>query len=134
VAESILTSTKKKLNLADDYTAFDEDVITFINGAFGTLNQLGIGPEDGFTISDKTTTWDAFYGTRKPLSAVQTYVYLKVRMLFDPPQTSYLVEALDKQAKELEWRLNQVVEMTDWTDPDPDVDSDDDNILDGGTP
>lgn len=132
MSESILTSTKKVLGLDDAYTAFDADVILFINGVFSTLNQLGIGPEDGFSIADKTTTWDAFIGTDKLLNSVKTLMYLRVRLLFDPPQTSYLVTALETQAKELEWRINQVREMTDWTDPDPEMPED--VILDGGTP
>ena len=132
MAESILTSTKKKLGLDAAYTAFDEDIIGFINGVFSTLNQLGVGPEGGFTIDDDTATWDAFYGSNKKFSSVQTYVYLCVRMLFDPPQTAYLVEALAKQKLELEWRLNTVREMTDYTDPDPSLPSN--HILDGGSP
>ena len=132
MAESILTSTKKKLGLDETYTVFDEDIIGFINGVFSTLEELGIGPEGGFEITDKTTTWDAFYGTNKTFNSVQTYIYLCVRMQFDPPQTGYLMDALAKQKLELEWRLNNKREMFAWTAPDPDVP--DNNILDGGAP
>lgn len=132
MSESILTSTKKVLGLDESYTAFDQDVILFINGTLSTLNQLGIGPEGGYSIASDTETWDAFIGTNKKLNQVKTYVYLCVRMLFDPPQTGYLMDALAKQKLELEWRLNVVREMTDWTDPTPDPITD--NILDGGTP
>lgn len=130
--ESILTSVKKNLGLDDTDTSFDADVILFINGTFSTLNQLGIGPEDGFSITDKTPTWDAFYGTNKKMNSVRTYVYLKVKMLFDPPQTSFLNEALNQQAKEFEWRLNALREDTEWTDPNPGPD--DDITIDGGAP
>lgn len=119
MSDSILTSTKKILGLAEDYTVFDLDVMTFINSAFGTLNQLGIGPEEGFMIEDKTTTWDAFLGDNLHLNAVRQYVYLKVRLLFDPPDTSYLLAAFEKQILEHEWRLNVVRERDAWTDPDP---------------
>lgn len=132
MSESILDSTKKVLGLDSSYTAFDQDVILFINGTFSTLNQLGIGPEGGYSIASSTETWDAFIGTNKKLNSVKTYVYLCVRMQFDPPQTGYLMEALQKQKLELEWRLNVTREMTDWTDPTPEPITD--NILDGGTP
>lgn len=117
MSESILTSTKKNLGIEEDDESFDADIVLFINGVFSTLNQLGIGPEDGFSIADKTATWDAFIDSSLKLNSVRTYVYLKVRMLFDPPQTSYLIEALNRQAQELEWRLNVVREETEWVDP-----------------
>ena len=130
MSESILTSVKKNLGLDESYTAFDADILLHINGVFSTLTQLGVGPENGLGISDKTTTWDAFYGTNKKYSFIRTYVYLKVRMLFDPPQTGYLVTALEKQAEELEWRINAVREETQWTSPTP-VELTD-TVLDGG--
>lgn len=130
MSESILTSVKKNLGLEASYTVFDADILLYINGVFSTLNQLGIGPENGFSISSATTTWDAFYGTNKKYSSIRTYVTLKVRMLFDPPQTSYLIDALNQQAKELEWRLNAVREETEWTSPIPFVITD--TVLDGG--
>jgi len=133
VSESILTSTKKNLGLVEADTSFDADILLYINGVFSTLNQLGIGPEDGFSIVDKTSTWDAFIGTDPKKNSVKTYMYLKVRMLFDPPQTSYLVTALEKQASELEWRLNVLREETEWVDPDPE-DMELELILDGGGP
>lgn len=103
---SILTSTKKMLGIAEDYTQFDSDIIIYINGAFMTLMQLGVGPEHGFAISDKDATWDSFLENRKDLEAVKTYVYLKTRLIFDPPQMGYLVDAIQKQCDEIEWRLN----------------------------
>lgn len=106
MADSILTSTKKILGLAEDYTPFDLDVITHINSTFAHLNQLGIGPVDGFSIEDDIPTWDDYVVPLNQLNMVRTYVYLKVRMLFDPPSTSYLIEAQNKQIQEHEWRLN----------------------------
>jgi hypothetical protein len=134
VTDSILTNVKKNLGLVEANTDYDPEIILFINGVFSTLNQLGIGPETGFSIVDKTPTWDAFIGTNPKLNSVKTYVYLKVRLLFDPPQTSYLVDAFNQQAKELEWRLNSVREETAWVDPSIDLIADDDLVLDGGTP
>jgi hypothetical protein len=121
VSDSILNSTKKALGVDSTYTAFDVDILMHINSAFATLNQLGIGPEEGFSIEDATPTWDAFLGTDKNLNSVKSYVYIKVRMLFDPPTTSFLIDALNKQATELEWRLNTYREGSAWTDPDPEV-------------
>lgn len=106
MADSILTSTKKILGVADDYTAFDLDIITHINSSFSVLNQLGIGPIGGFFIEDKTETWDDFAVPPNQLAMARTYIYLKTRMLFDPPTTSYLIEAMNKQIAELEWRIN----------------------------
>lgn len=114
---SILDSTKKVLGLTEDYTAFDQDIIIYINTAFSSLHQLGVGPIEGFAIEDASTTWDAFLGTDPRLNSVKTYIHLRSRLLFDPPTTSYLVDALDKQLKELEWRLNVQREETQWTDP-----------------
>lgn len=104
--ESILKSTKKVLGLAEDYVAFDLDVITHINASFSILSQLGVGPEGGFSITDDTTTWDDYTVPADQLHLVKTYVYLKARILFDPPATSYLVQAANDQIKEYEWRLN----------------------------
>jgi hypothetical protein len=119
VEDSILTSTKKVLNLAADYEAFDQDVIMHINSVFSTLNQLGVGPEVGFMIEDASSTWDAFLGIDPRLNHVKTYVYLRVRILFDPPQTGHHMSAMEKQITELEWRLNVQREETMWTDPFP---------------
>jgi hypothetical protein len=117
---SILKSTKKILGIAETYDVFDHDIIVHINSVFSTLEQLGIGPDDGFMIEDDTPTWDQFFGTDKGYNAVKTYVYLRVRRLFDPPATSFHLEALDQQIKELEWRLNVHREHLEWVDPDPD--------------
>lgn len=114
---SILTSVKKNLGIDESYTFFDDDILLYINGVFSTLNQLGIGPDDGFAIEDATATWDTYLADNLKLNSVKTYMYLKVRLLFDPPTTSFAIEALNNQATELEWRLNVVREETEWIDP-----------------
>lgn len=116
---SILLSTKKILGLAPDYTAFDLDIITFINLAFSTLNQLGVGPVEGFQIEDESSKWEDYGLPLIELNAVKTYVYLRVRMMFDPPTTSFAINALNEQIQEHEWRLNVFREAHDWVDPDP---------------
>jgi hypothetical protein len=117
---SILNSTKKILGISSDFTAFDLDIITHINTAFSTLTQLGVGPADGFMIEDDTGEWTEFIDTDLQLNSVKSYVFLRVRLLFDPPGTSYLINAYQDQIKELEWRLNTHREETAWVDPDPD--------------
>lgn len=104
--ESILISTKKILGLEADYTPFDLDVMTHINSAFSLLNQLGVGPTEGFFIEDDSALWSDFIVPENQLHLVKTYVFLKVRILFDPPGTSFLIDAMNNQIKEFEWRLN----------------------------
>ena len=104
--QSILTSTKKILGIAADYTAFDLDIITHINSAFSTLAQLGVGPHCGFMIDDEDAEWEDFIEDDNQYNSVKSYVFLKVRQLFDPPTTSYLIAAYDKQIQEFEWRLS----------------------------
>lgn len=135
---SILTSTKKILGLDESYTAFDLDVTTHINSVFATLVQLGIGPANGFMIQDKDAVWTDFLGQDLNLNSIKTYVYLKLRLAFDPPPTPYHIQALEKQIEELEWRLNTQRESTHWTEPITDLPIPDDPwgdgvILDGGT-
>ena len=117
---SILNSIKKILGIDEAYTAFDPDITIHINSVFATLNQLGIGPTEGFMIEDDEATWDDFLGTDLRLNNVKSYVYLRVRMLFDPPTTGYLIDAMKEQIKEMEWRINAYREEEAWTDPDPD--------------
>jgi hypothetical protein len=119
--QSILTSTKKVLGITEEYTVFDLDIITHINSAFSTLTQLGVGPAEGFMIEGAAETWDAFLAEDFQYNSVKSYVFLKVRQLFDPPQTSYLISAVERQIQELEWRLNAHREETGWVDPDPDL-------------
>lgn len=107
---SILFSTKKMLGLAEDYTAFDHDITVHINSVFGDLDQIGIGPVGGYAIDDQgDETWDDYVTTGVPalmLNGVRTYVFLRVKALFDPPQPGYLMEATQKQIEKAEWRLN----------------------------
>lgn len=108
---SILNSTKKILGLDENYTAFDLDVITHINTSFSILNQIGVGPAEGFAITGKNEVWSDFSAPDNQLSMVRTYIYLKVRSLFDPPGTSFLIEAMNDQIREHEWRLSTYREM-----------------------
>ena len=107
---SILTSIKKLLGIAEDYTEFDEDIITHINSVFLNLTQLGVGPEEGFMIEDDTAVWEDFINDSIQLQAVKTYVYLKVKLLFDPPLSSSVTESINRMIAELEWRLNAAVD------------------------
>jgi hypothetical protein len=118
--QSILTSTKKILGIDEAYTAFDLDIITHINSAFSTLTQLGIGPSQGFMIEDATAEWNEFIPDSDfQYNSVKSYVFLRVRQIFDPPSTSYLIAAFNEQIKELEWRLNVYREESAWVDPNP---------------
>lgn len=119
--DSILVVIKKLLGIPEDYAAFDVDVMTHINSAFSTLTQLGIGPATGFMIEDDSAVWADFLATDKQLNPVKTYIALRVRQVFDPPTTSYVVAAFNEQIKELEWRLNVHREETGWVDPDPEI-------------
>lgn len=125
--ESVLVSIKKLLGIHDSYDAYDQDLIIFINSAFMVLNQLGIGPVHPFTISGVKETWNDFLPGIMPLNAngvgtqsiddfqlVKSYVYLKVRLLFDPPDTGVLHEAMERQITEFEWRLSVQAEGGDW--------------------
>ena len=110
--DSILNNVKKILGIAPDYDAFDTDIIIHINAVFSTLNQLGLGPAEGFMIEDDGAVWEDFLLGDPRLNAVKTYVYLRVRVLFDPPTTGFVLTALQEQIKELEWRLNVTREGT----------------------
>lgn len=107
---SILTSIKKMLGVAEDYTEFDKDIITHINSVFLNLTQLGVGPEEGFMIEDDTAVWEDFIDDSIRLQAVKTYMYLKVKLLFDPPLSSSVTESFTRMIAELEWRLNVAVD------------------------
>jgi len=129
LSTSILTSTKKILGVSADDTVFDLDIITHINSAFSTLCQLGIGPATGFMIEDATAQWDDFLGDDWRFNSVKSYVYLKVRSLFDPPTTSYLLNAMKEQIQEFEFRLQVDAETpTTGGSTTPSV------VVDGGAP
>ena len=104
--DSILTSIKKMLGITEEYTHFDTDIIIHINTIFMTLNQLGIGPSNGFKIEDDSTIWSEYIDEDSDLEAVKTYIYLKVKLLFDPPLSSSVIEVMKQSIAELEWRLN----------------------------
>lgn len=102
--ESILISIKKLLGIMPEYTHFDEDLIVHINTAFAALNQIGVGPAEGFMIVDENSEWTE-YTTVTNLTMVKTYIYLKVRLLFDPPTSSALMDSINRSIAELEWRI-----------------------------
>lgn len=108
--DSILTSIKKLLGIEEEHKFFDDELIIYINSVFATLIQLGLGPKEGFAIESEFDTWDSFLDNQSDLNSVKTYIYMKVRLMFDPPQMGYLIDAINKQCEELEWRLNLQVE------------------------
>lgn len=109
--ESILTSIKKLLGIAEEYEHFDADIVMHINSVFMTLTQLGVGPSEGFYIEDEETCWTDFISEPSKLQAVKTYMYLRVRLLFDSSSLgSATLAAYERQIQELEWRLNVAVE------------------------
>lgn len=108
--ESILTSIKKLLGIAEDYEHFDPDIIIHINSAFTILTQLGVGPPGGFSIVDETTMWIDFVPDMSMVESVKSYVYLRVRLLFDPPSSSAVIESINRMISEFEWRLNVAAE------------------------
>lgn len=117
--ESILISIKKLLGLMPEYTYFDDDIIVHINTAFAALNQLGVGPAEGFMIVDENSEWRDVT-TEKNLSMIKSYIYLKVRTLFDPPTSSVLMESINRNISELEWRI--------FLEGDPKIESSSSNI------
>lgn len=113
--DSILTSIKKMLGIEEEYTHFDDDIMIHVNSALMVLNQLGIGPDGGFDIADKTSLWSDYIGTDTNLQGIKTYIFLKVRLIFDPPSSAFLVEIFERHIKELEWRL--MVQKESITEP-----------------
>ena len=107
--ESILTSIKKLLGIHADYVVFDDDIIMHTNTVFGILNQLGIGPEQGFMITGTSEVWDD-YITDFNINMVKTFIFMKVKMAFDPPANSFVMNAYQEACKEYEWRLNVAVD------------------------
>ena len=110
--ESILTSIKKLLGISKEYKQFDDDIIMHINTVFLNLTQLGVGPEEGFMIEDDSSEWSDFVDiyNNAQLHAIKTYIYLKVKLLFDPPLSSSVIESTNRMISELEWRLNVAVD------------------------
>lgn len=108
--QSILTSIKKLLGIAEEYTQFDADIIMHINTVFSILTQLGVGPPNGFSITDKFAVWTDFLPEDPRLEAVKSYMHLKVKLMFDPPLSSAVLDCMNRQIAELEWRLNVAAE------------------------
>ena len=108
--ESILSSIKKLLGPGEDLTHYDTDIMIHINSALMTLNQLGVGPVTGLFITGAEETWTSLIGDRKDVEGIKTYIYLKVRLIFDPPTSGFLIDAMERQIREFEWRLNVQVD------------------------
>lgn len=125
IADSILHDTKDALGYAFDYGPFDAEIILHINSVLADLNQLGIGPLEGFSIVDADQTWSDFMADEKRLNNVKSYVYLAVGMLHDPPNTGYVLDARTKQLEKAEWRINVAREEIDHPYVAPVVDEDD---------
>lgn len=108
--ESILVSIKKLLGIDSEYTHFDTDIIMHINSVLSVLTQLGVGPSEGFVIEDSNALWTDFLSSARDIEMVKAYIYLKVRLLFDPPTSSAAMESAKQLISELEWRINVAVD------------------------
>ena len=104
--ESILTSIKKLLGIDEEYENFDPEIIMHINSVFMILNQLGVGPSESFSIQDSKSVWSNFMSSGSNIEAVKSYMHLKVKLMFDPPSSSAVMDAINRTIAELEWRLN----------------------------
>ena len=114
ITDSILTSIKKMLGITEECTDFDADLIIHINSVLMILTQIGVGPSEGFFIEDKEDFWDDFLEDDiEKLEAVKTFVYLKVRLIFDPPSSSAVAESFNRTISELEWRLHIAAESNE---------------------
>lgn len=110
MGDSILTSIKQMLGIEEEQVNFDVDIVIHINSVFSILAQLGVGPSGGFSIRDKTTLWSEFIGDSTILELVKSYMYMKVKLIFDPPLSSAVIEAMKVSIAEFEWRLNTLAE------------------------
>ena len=110
--DSILDTIKKLLGPTQDYKYFDQDIIIHINTAIMTLTDIGVGPKEGFSITSNAEVWSDFIKDINKFEAVKTYIYLKVKLVFDPPLSSSVIEIYNKQINELEWRLNSRVDYS----------------------
>lgn len=130
--EPVLKEVKASLGIANEVTVFDRELKMHINSAFGTLSQLGLGPEGGFEVESGTETWNDFLAEDLNLSPVKSYVHLRVKLLFDPPANSWVTVAMKEQIEQLEWRLNVVREDTIPIEDSPLPDEEMQWELDGG--
>ena len=108
INESILSSVKKVLGIPSDYEHFDQDILLHINSVMSIMHQLGVGPEEGFIVEDDSTTWSDFFGEDVDINKfayVKSYICIRVRLLFDPPTSSGAIDAMERQMRELEWRI-----------------------------
>lgn len=103
--ESILTSIKKLLGIAEEYTHFDADLIMHINSVFSILTQIGVGPAEGFSIKDESSVWSDFVPEKSKWELIKSYMYMKVKLLFDPPLNSAVIESANRIISEFEWRI-----------------------------
>lgn len=117
VEGSILDTMKKTLGIAADYDVFDEELKIHINSVLAVLAQVGVGAKGGFAVVDGTETWQDFLGDNPEFNNVKSLVYLRVRLLFDPPQSSHATAAMKEQAEELTWRVNVRREEDEWKLP-----------------
>lgn len=119
--ESILTSIKKLLGIAEEYEHFDPDLIMHINSVFSILTQLGVGPSEGFSIEDKNAVWSDFISEKSKIECVKSYIHHKVKLLFDPPLGSAVIDSMERTIKELEWRLMVAVDPVQTSDGEEEI-------------
>lgn len=108
--ENILNSIKKLLGIPEDYTAFDQDIMMHINSVFMILSELGVGPSNGYSLKDGTEKWGDFISDDENLEGIKTYVYMKVKTIFDPPLNSAVLASMKELISEFEWRINNEAE------------------------
>lgn len=106
VTNSVLKTVKYALGVGTDYDPFDVELMIHINSVFSNLHQMGVGPSSPYSITGEENVWSEFIESRTDLESVKTYVYAKVRLIFDPPATSFGIKAFEELCKEYEWRLN----------------------------
>lgn len=109
MSTSILNDVKHTLALLPEQTAFDIDIIMHINSAISTLTQLGVGPVEGYMITGPNNLWGEFANDPR-LNAVKSYIFLKVKLVFDPPGTGFVLSSIERQIQELEYRINVIVD------------------------
>lgn len=108
--ENILNSIKKLLGIPEDYTAFDQDIMIHINSVFMILSEMGVGPSNGYSLKDGTEKWGDFISDDKNLEGIKTYIYMKVKTIFDPPLNSAVLASMKELISEFEWRINNEAE------------------------
>ena len=118
---SILTSIKKLLGIAEEYQVYDVDLIMHINSVFSILTQLGVGPADGFSIEDDDALWTDFIPEKSKIECVKSYIHHKVKLLFDPPLGSAVIDSMERTIKELEWRLMVAVDPVQTSDGEEEI-------------